>query len=74
MSRAPIAAGLRVKRRAQNGSLITTAVLPPNRSSSATNVRPASGGMPNTSKYRGMTRRPSSRSGSAPLVSVTFSA
>jgi hypothetical protein len=37
-------------------------------------VRPASGAIANTSKNRGMTRRPASRSGSAPLVSVTLSA
>ena len=30
--------------------------------------------MPNDSKNRGITLRPSSRSGSAPLVSVTLSA
>jgi len=32
------------------------------------------GAVPNTRKNRGATRRPSRRSGSAPLVSVTFSA
>ena len=73
VSRAPIAAGLRAKRRVQSASLIRTAVLPPKRSSSAANVRPSSGRMPNTSKKRGSTRRPSRRSGSTPLVSVTFS-
>ena len=50
VSRAPTAEGLRPKRRAQKASLMTAAVLPPYRSSSAMKVRPADGAMPNTSK------------------------
>jgi hypothetical protein len=69
----PIASGRRWKRRAQNPSLITAAPGPSTCSSSAVNTRPAMVDAPNTAKYRGVTRRPSSRSGSVALVSVTFS-
>ena len=71
--RRPTAAGSRPYRRVHRPSPMTTAVGPPKRSSSAVNVRPAMGAMPNTAKNRGATRRPSSRCGSASLVSVTFS-
>src|SRR5690349_11479338 len=47
---------------------------PPARSSSGVNVRPTSAGIPKTVKKRAATRRPASRAGSSPLVSVTFSA
>ncbi|OLC43697.1 MAG: hypothetical protein AUH43_20100 [Acidobacteria bacterium 13_1_40CM_65_14] len=69
----PTAEGSPPKRVRQNASLSTTSRGPPNTSSCGLGARPIAGATPSTEKNRGEMRIASTRSGSAPVVSVMFS-
>ena len=66
----PTIAGSAAKRRAQNAWLMSIARGPFGVSSSRVNDRPSAGWTPSTSKKRGATSTPTTRSGSPRPVSV----